>query len=46
MIRATSAPLHHRLLTTALPLDAADADRAARAAAEAARAYVREEGAA
>ncbi|MEU8844417.1 TetR/AcrR family transcriptional regulator [Streptomyces roseus] len=48
VIRATSAPLYHRLLTTALPLDEADADRAARAAAEAARAgaYVREEGAA
>ncbi|MEV6580940.1 TetR/AcrR family transcriptional regulator [Streptomyces sp. NPDC051582] len=44
VIRATSAPLYYRLLTTAFPLDEADADRAARAAAVAARAgvYVRE----
>ncbi|MFE2479074.1 TetR/AcrR family transcriptional regulator C-terminal ligand-binding domain-containing protein [Streptomyces sp. NPDC059389] len=43
VIRATSAPLYYRLLTTALPLDTADADRAAGAAAAAARAgaYVR-----
>ncbi|MFI8261107.1 TetR/AcrR family transcriptional regulator [Streptomyces sp. NPDC085665] len=44
VIRATSAPLYYRLLTTALPLDTADADRAASAATAAARAgaYVRE----
>ncbi|MET9959839.1 TetR/AcrR family transcriptional regulator C-terminal ligand-binding domain-containing protein [Streptomyces sp. NPDC006326] len=44
VIRAASAPLYHRLLTTALPLDEAAADRAATAAATAARAgaYVRE----
>ncbi|MFI6144573.1 TetR/AcrR family transcriptional regulator [Streptomyces sp. NPDC051109] len=44
VIRAASAPLYYRLLTTALPLDAAAADRAATAAAVAARAgaYVRE----
>ncbi|MFE2551257.1 TetR/AcrR family transcriptional regulator [Streptomyces sp. NPDC059355] len=44
VIRATSAPLYYRLLTTALPLGTADADRAATAAAVAARAgaYVRE----
>ncbi|KOU13713.1 TetR family transcriptional regulator [Streptomyces sp. WM6372] len=43
VIRAASAPLYYRLLTTALPLDAAAADRAATAAAVAARAgaYVR-----
>ncbi|MFD6936897.1 TetR/AcrR family transcriptional regulator [Streptomyces goshikiensis] len=44
VIRAASAPLYYRLLTTALPLDEAAADRAATAAAAAARAgaYVRE----
>ncbi|MFC6834775.1 TetR/AcrR family transcriptional regulator [Streptomyces goshikiensis] len=44
VIRAASAPLYYRLLTTALPLDEAAAGRAARAAAAAARAgaYVRE----
>ncbi|WP_327360361.1 TetR/AcrR family transcriptional regulator [Streptomyces sp. NBC_01296] len=44
VIRAASAPLYHRLLTTALPLDEAAADRCATAAAVAARAgaYVRE----
>lgn len=43
VIRAVSAPLYHRLLTTAVPLDEATADRAAAAAAVAARAgvYVR-----
>ncbi|WP_328761437.1 MULTISPECIES: TetR/AcrR family transcriptional regulator [unclassified Streptomyces] len=46
VIRATSAPLYYRLLTTTLPLDEADADRAAKAAAVAAGAgaYVREPG--
>ncbi|WP_030293339.1 TetR/AcrR family transcriptional regulator [Streptomyces katrae] len=44
VIRAASAPLYYRLLTTALPLDEAAADRCATAAAVAARAgaYVRE----
>ncbi|MEV6732957.1 MULTISPECIES: TetR/AcrR family transcriptional regulator [unclassified Streptomyces] len=44
VIRAASAPLYYRLLTTALPLDEAAADRCATAAAMAARAgaYVRE----
>ncbi|MEU7556040.1 TetR/AcrR family transcriptional regulator [Streptomyces sp. NPDC044571] len=44
VIRAASAPLYYRLLTTALPLDEDAADRAATAAAAAARAgaYVRE----
>lgn len=44
VIRAASAPLYYRLLTTALPLDEATADRCATAAAAAARAgaYVRE----
>ncbi|KJY37972.1 TetR family transcriptional regulator [Streptomyces sp. NRRL S-444] len=44
VIRAVSAPLYYRLLTTALPLDEATADRCATAAAVAARAgaYVRE----
>ncbi|MFI5671917.1 TetR/AcrR family transcriptional regulator [Streptomyces sp. NPDC051704] len=44
VIRATSAPLYYRLLTTPLPLGTAEADRAASAAAAAARAgaYVRE----
>ncbi|MFD7031134.1 TetR/AcrR family transcriptional regulator C-terminal ligand-binding domain-containing protein [Streptomyces sp. NPDC059917] len=43
VIRAASAPLYYRLLTTSLPLDEAAADRAATAAAVAARAgaYVR-----
>lgn len=43
VIRAVSAPLYYRLLTTAVPLDEATADRAAAAAAVAARAgvYVR-----
>ncbi|KMO93506.1 TetR/AcrR family transcriptional regulator [Streptomyces roseus] len=46
VIRATSAPLYYRLLTTALPLDEAAADRAAHAAAAAAAAgaYVRKAG--
>ncbi|MGW2330578.1 TetR/AcrR family transcriptional regulator [Streptomyces sp. NPDC001700] len=38
VIRAVSAPLYHRLLTSALPLDEAAADRAAEAAVAAARA--------
>ncbi|MEU1804407.1 TetR/AcrR family transcriptional regulator [Streptomyces sp. NPDC019937] len=38
VIRAVSAPLYHRLLTSGLPLDEAAADRAAEAAAAAARA--------
>ncbi|MFE0855301.1 TetR/AcrR family transcriptional regulator [Streptomyces mutabilis] len=38
VIRAVSAPLYYRLLTTAEPLDEAAADRAADAAAAAARA--------
>ncbi|CAM5731477.1 TetR/AcrR family transcriptional regulator [Streptomyces fumanus] len=44
VIRAVSAPLYYRLLTSGLPLDEAAADRAAEAAAAAARAgaYVRE----
>ncbi|MEU3252336.1 TetR/AcrR family transcriptional regulator [Streptomyces sp. NPDC006997] len=43
VIRAVSAPLYYRLLTTGAPLDEATADRAAEAAAAAARAgvYVR-----
>ncbi|MFJ3908862.1 TetR/AcrR family transcriptional regulator [Streptomyces vinaceus] len=43
VIRATSAPLYYRFLTTPFPLDEADADRAAQAAVAAARAgaYVR-----
>lgn len=40
VIRAVSAPLYYRLLTTAAPLDEAAADRAAEAAAAAARAGV------
>ncbi|MFI1102059.1 TetR/AcrR family transcriptional regulator C-terminal ligand-binding domain-containing protein [Streptomyces melanogenes] len=40
VIRAVSAPLYYRLLTTATPLDEAAADRAAEAAAAAARAGV------
>ncbi|HEX2131633.1 MAG TPA: TetR/AcrR family transcriptional regulator C-terminal ligand-binding domain-containing protein [Actinophytocola sp.] len=42
VVRAVSAPLYYRLLTTATPLDRAAADRAARAAptAAAAGAYV------
>lgn len=44
VVRAASAPLYYRLLTTALPLDEASADRSAAAAAAAARAgaYVRD----
>ncbi|MFJ7270323.1 TetR/AcrR family transcriptional regulator [Streptomyces sp. NPDC099050] len=44
VVRAVSAPLYYRFLTTALPLDEAHADRSAAAAAAAARAgaYVRE----
>ncbi|MCX4545695.1 TetR/AcrR family transcriptional regulator [Streptomyces sp. NBC_01565] len=44
VIRAASAPLYYRLLTTALPLDEAAADRSATATALAARAgaYVRD----
>ncbi|MEV4442963.1 TetR/AcrR family transcriptional regulator [Streptomyces sp. NPDC049577] len=38
VIRAVSAPLYYRLLTTGLPLDEEAADRAAEAAAAAARA--------
>ncbi|MEU4348159.1 TetR/AcrR family transcriptional regulator [Streptomyces sp. NPDC023838] len=38
VIRAVSAPLYYRLLTTGAPLDEAAADRAAEAAAAAARA--------
>ncbi|MEV7415401.1 TetR/AcrR family transcriptional regulator [Streptomyces sp. NPDC089919] len=38
VIRAVSAPLYYRLLTTAAPLDGPAAERAARAAAAAARA--------
>ncbi|MFE1163437.1 TetR-like C-terminal domain-containing protein, partial [Streptomyces sp. NPDC058829] len=38
VIRAVSAPLYYRLLTTGEPLDEAAADRAAAAAAAAARA--------
>lgn len=38
VIRAVSAPLYHRLLTSGIPLDEAAADRAARAAVAAARA--------
>ncbi|MFD7504264.1 TetR/AcrR family transcriptional regulator [Streptomyces sp. NPDC059850] len=38
VIRAVSAPLYHRLLTSGLPLDEAAADRAAEAAVAAARA--------
>ncbi|MFF7649087.1 TetR/AcrR family transcriptional regulator C-terminal ligand-binding domain-containing protein [Streptomyces sp. NPDC007983] len=38
VVRAVSAPLYHRLLTSGLPLDEAAADRAAEAAAAAARA--------
>ncbi|GHF71863.1 transcriptional regulator [Streptomyces mashuensis] len=38
VVRAVSAPLYYRLLTTGLPLDRASADRAARSAAAAARA--------
>ncbi|WP_330334234.1 TetR/AcrR family transcriptional regulator [Streptomyces sp. NBC_00536] len=43
VVRAVSAPLYYRFLTTALPLDEAAADRAATATAAAARAgaYVR-----
>jgi hypothetical protein len=43
VIRAVSAPLYYRLLISGDPLDAAAADRAAEAAATAARAgaYVR-----
>lgn len=46
VIRAVSAPLYYRLLTTTAPLDEAAADRAAEAAAAAARAgvYVRGDG--
>ncbi|GAA0589473.1 TetR-like C-terminal domain-containing protein [Streptomyces crystallinus] len=40
VIRAVSAPLYYRLLTTGAPLDEAAADRAAEAAAAAARAGV------
>lgn len=40
VVRAVSAPLYYRLLTTAAPLDHAAADRAARAAAAAAAAGV------
>ncbi|MDT0611178.1 TetR/AcrR family transcriptional regulator [Streptomyces lancefieldiae] len=40
VIRAVSAPLYYRLLTTDQPLDEATADRAAEAAAAAARAGV------
>ncbi|MFH9178755.1 TetR/AcrR family transcriptional regulator [Streptomyces albogriseolus] len=40
VIRAVSAPLYYRLLTTGAPLDEETADRAARAAAAAARAGV------
>ncbi|MFF2850192.1 TetR/AcrR family transcriptional regulator [Streptomyces sp. NPDC058001] len=40
VIRAVSAPLYYRLLTTAAPLDSDTARRAARGAAEAARAGV------
>jgi len=40
VVRAVSAPLYYRLLTTAAPLDHAAADRAARAAAAAATAGV------
>ncbi|MGW6976845.1 TetR/AcrR family transcriptional regulator [Streptomyces sp. NPDC054952] len=44
VVRAASAPLYYRLLTTTLPLDEAAADRAATAAVAAARAgaYVRD----
>ncbi|MEU9802115.1 TetR/AcrR family transcriptional regulator [Streptomyces sp. NPDC051000] len=44
VVRAASAPLYYRLLTTTLPLDEAAADRAATAATVAARAgaYVRD----
>ncbi|MFE6845273.1 TetR/AcrR family transcriptional regulator [Streptomyces sp. NPDC057686] len=44
VVRAASAPLYYRLLTTSLPLDEAAADRCATAAAVAARAgaYVRQ----
>lgn len=44
VIRAVSAPLYYRFLTTALPLDDTAADRSAAAAAAAARAgaYVQE----
>jgi hypothetical protein len=38
MVRAVSAPLYHRLLTSDDPLDEAAADRAAEAAVTAARA--------
>jgi hypothetical protein len=38
VIRAVSAPLYYRLLTSSDPLDQAAADRAAQAAAAAARA--------
>ncbi|MFC3997477.1 hypothetical protein ACFOVU_16210 [Nocardiopsis sediminis] len=38
VVRAGSAPLYYRLLTTGAPLDEAAADRAAEAAAAAARA--------
>jgi AcrR family transcriptional regulator len=46
VIRAVSAPLYYRLLTSADPLDEAAADRAATAAATAARAgaYLRSDG--
>ncbi|MFG2719023.1 TetR/AcrR family transcriptional regulator [Streptomyces sp. NPDC048416] len=46
VIRAVSAPLYYRLLTSADPLDEAAADRAAEAAAAAARAgaYLRDTG--
>ncbi|MGW1987850.1 TetR/AcrR family transcriptional regulator C-terminal ligand-binding domain-containing protein [Streptomyces collinus] len=40
VIRAVSAPLYYHLLTTSVPLDEATADRAAEAAAAAARAGV------
>jgi AcrR family transcriptional regulator len=40
VIRAVSAPLYYRMLTSALPLDEDAADRSARAAATAARAGV------
>ncbi|MFF9480501.1 TetR/AcrR family transcriptional regulator [Streptomyces sp. NPDC014733] len=40
VVRAVSAPLYHRLLTSDAPLDEAAADRAAEAAAAAARAGV------
>lgn len=45
VIRAVSAPLYYHLLTTGVPLDEATADRAAEAAAAAARAGVYARGA-